>query len=92
MDFDVEKQRKQMSHRRRQETVLRGKSGLHLAVSISFKKKKNSSWSSQTKAPGIKRNWDRALEHAAIVQEINEAEERLLGMPGSITGAWPSIP
>lgn len=63
---------------------------LHLAVSISFKE--NSSWSSQTKAPGIKRNWDRALEHAAIVQEINEAEERLLLMPGSITGAWPSIP
>lgn len=40
MDFDVEKQRKQMSHRRRQETVLGGKSGLHLAVSISLKKKK----------------------------------------------------
>lgn len=44
------------------------------------------------KAHGIKRNWDRALEHAAIVQEINEAEERLLGMPGSITGVWSSIP
>lgn len=65
-------------------------SGLHLAVSISLKE--NSLRSSQTKAHGIKRNWDRALEHAAIVQEINEAEERLLGMPRSITGAWPSIP
>lgn len=41
--------------------------------------KGNSSWSRWTKAPGIRRNWDRALEHAAIVQEINEAEERLLG-------------
>lgn len=31
-------------------------------------------------------------DHVAIVEEVNEAEKRLLGMPSSITGAWPSIP
>lgn len=52
-------------------------SRLHLAMSISFKG--NSSRSSRTKAHGIRRDWDGSLEHADIVQEINEAEERLLG-------------
>lgn len=49
------------------------------SASIPFGEKDRSQ--SHTKAHEIKRKWDRALEHGAIVQYINEAEERLMGMP-----------
>lgn len=63
-----------------QRTLKREESRLHFAtVSISFGE--NGQSKSQTKAHEIKGKWDSTLEHGAIVQYINEAEDCLLGMP-----------